>query len=255
MFLTSLRERIAMTNRCLFLITGILMLAAGPSQAAPITLQNATATFSQSGFGGFPVSDSIDGNAATSGWAIDPNEVNQIAVFETTTDLFTSGGTLTFNLTQTFGTQHTIGRFRLSATTDVRSNFADGLQTGGDVSANWVILDPTAFSSTAGATMTEQGDNSILLSGVNPDTDTYLVTALTNLSGITGFRLEVIEDPSLPGNGPGRQPSNGNFVLTNFAVDGVAAVAGVPGVPEPGSLVLLVAALGAWGIARRRKNR
>ncbi len=244
-----------MTAKCPFLIAGILMLAAGPSQAAPITLQNATATFSQIGFGSFPASAAIDGDALSSGWAIDPNEVNQTAVFETVTDLFTAGGTLTFNLqhqTLNINPFHNIGRFRLSATTDARGDFADGLQSGGDVSANWIVLDPTAFSSTAGATMTEQGDNSILLSGIDPVTDTYSVTALTNLSGITGFRLEVMEDLSLPGSGPGRA-FNGNFVLANFTVDGVAA--NVAAAPEPGSLALFAAALGALGMARRRKKQ
>ena len=38
----------------------------------------------------------------------------------------------------------------------------------------------------------------------------------TSLSPITGIRLEVLEDPSLPFNGPGRQPTNGNFVLTEL---------------------------------------
>ena len=36
--------------------------------------------------------------------------------------------------------------------------------------------------------------------------------------GITGIRLEVLADKSLPAKGPGRAP-NGNFVLNDFKVE------------------------------------
>ncbi len=42
----------------------------------------------------------------------------------------------------------------------------------------------------------------------------------TNLKGITAIRLELLPDPSLPGNGPGRS-SLGNLVLNNLAVSAV----------------------------------
>ena len=38
------------------------------------------------------------------------------------------------------------------------------------------------------------------------------------LEQIKAIRLEVIPDPSLPKNGPGRYPGNGNFNLSNFNV-------------------------------------
>lgn len=240
-----------------FGIVGMLMLTTGQTHAIPVPLANATATFSQAGF---LVSAAIDGVSvvgAANGWAIDPNSANtppqamsETAVFETVTDLFTGGGTLTFVLDQVLGSQHTIGRFRLSATTSDRGTFADGLQSGGDVSAVWTILDPIAALSAAGATMTELGDKSILLSGVNPPTDIYTVTAFSALAGITGFRLETIEDVSLPdGSGPGRQPDNGNFVLSEFRVDAIPAA-----VPAPGSLALIGLGLAALGLTRRRKK-
>lgn len=199
---------------------------------AAVALQNATATFSQTSFGGDPVGQAIDGSLGDhNGWAIYegptdccgalPGNTNpQIAVFETTSDISVAGGaSLTFTLQQLFyiGT-HNLGRFRLSATTDARSEFADGLTTGGDVTAAWTVLTPMTANSTNGQTLTILGDDSILAGGANPQTSTYTVTAFTPLAGITGFRLEILADGSFPDSGPGRN-SNGNFVLTEFQVD------------------------------------
>ncbi len=222
-----------------------------------ILLQNATATFSQTSFGGEPVSAAIDGNLANSnGWAIfrsdngNASTTAETAVFETQSDAgFASGTALTFTLHQLYtstNVQHTIGRFRLSLTTDDRSLFADGLSSNGDVSANWTVLNPLTATATNGATLTIQGDDSILASGASPATSVYTVTGVTSLTAITGFRLEVLEDPSLPSLGPGRF-SNGNFVLTEFTVD-------VQAVPEPSSLALIATAGVAYVWRRRRAS-
>ncbi len=174
--------------------------------------------------------------------------MNQTAAWETTTDVGFAAGTLfTFTLIQNgmwYYHPDTLGRFRISITTDNRSTFADGLPTGGDVSANWTVLQPSALFSQNGATLTRLADNSILVSGLAPDTDTYKIQAYTTLMGITGIRLEVLQDPSLPYNGPGREPANGNFILSEFQVD-------VTPVPEPGALGLLSVAGLLWVGIRR----
>ena len=82
----------------------------------------------------------------------------------------------------------------------------------------WTVLDPATFTSSAGAVLTKQSDLSVLASGESPATDTYTITANTDLKGITGFRLEVLTDASHPRNGPGRQPENGNFHLSEIRV-------------------------------------
>jgi hypothetical protein len=64
--------------------------------------------------------------------------------------------------------------------------------------------------------MTKQADGSLLAGGNSPPTDTYTLTANTQLKGITAFRLEVLPDKSLPRNGPGR--AGGNFVLNELRV-------------------------------------
>ena len=75
-----------------------------------------------------------------------------------------------------------------------------------------------------------QSGGIVLASGPVPNTDTYTVTAKTKLKGITGFRLEVLPDPSLGGQGPGRAP-NGNFVLNQLKL--AYKEEGAKGDPKP----------------------
>ena len=186
-------------------------------------LQNATATASFLPY--YPPSEAIDGiTTGDQGWAIESGGSPATIVFETQTNIgFAEGSFLTFKLYQ--GTSlpgwpnYQLGRFRLSATTDDRSTFADGLENNGDVTANWTVLEPLSYSAANGATLTKQPDNSLLASGgANPTVDTiYTIAAFTALTNITGFRLEALTDPSLPSNGPGRR-GNGSFVLQEFQV-------------------------------------
>ncbi len=97
-----------------------------PSRTNEVALRHATADFSQPDF---PVTNAIDGDVKT-GWAVDagPGRLNQNrkAVFETKEDVGAASGTLlTFTLQQKFGQEHTLGRFRLSATTAARPLEAD----------------------------------------------------------------------------------------------------------------------------------
>jgi hypothetical protein len=91
--------------------------------------------------------------------------------------------------------------------------------------AVWTVLEPASAHSAGGATLTRQADGSLLAGGHNPAADIYTVTANTPISGITAVRLEVLTDPSLGGQGPGRAP-NGNFVLNEFRL--TAAPLGEP---------------------------
>jgi hypothetical protein len=79
----------------------------------------------------------------------------------------------------------------------------------------WTILEPATLKSAGGASLTKKPDSSVLAGGKNASPDTYTVTFNTKLTGITGIRLEVLTDPSLPKNGPGRA-GDGNFVLTDL---------------------------------------
>jgi mono/diheme cytochrome c family protein len=82
---------------------------------------------------------------------------------------------------------------------------------------SWQALDPAECKSVEGATLTKQADGSILSSGKRPEKDVYTVVAHTNLPEIRAIRLEVLTDPGLPHQGPGRQ-DNGNLHLNEFTV-------------------------------------
>ena len=88
--------------------------------------------------------------------------------------------------------------------------------------AKWTILKPTQFVSQRRATLKLLSDGSVLAGGKNPPADSYEVSARTDLAGITGVRLEVMSDPSLPAGGPGRD-SSGNFFLSDFEVQAAPA--------------------------------
>ncbi len=206
-------------NTLLSLVFGFSAVIHGLA-ADVVGLQQATATFSQTG-GNFSVTTAINGSAADNfGWAIFPNISAQTAVFETTTNVgFATGSVLSFTLAQAYSNPgHTLGRFRISVTKDDRSTFADGLASGGDITAAWFVLDPNSIRSANGTTLTELADHSILASGSTPATDTYTFTARTTLTGITGVRLEALTNASLPFGGPGRFSGNGNFVLSEFGM-------------------------------------
>ena len=83
---------------------------------------------------------------------------------------------------------------------------------------NWRALRPTRVQSEGGATLTVLPDSSVLASGSNPQSDTYTVEAPSGIGAIAAVRLEVLPDPSLPHQGPGRD-SEGNFFLSDFNLD------------------------------------
>ncbi len=213
-----------------------------------VALQNATATFSQAFDGPWLASQMIDGDYSNrNGWAVFDSTTNstspQTAVFETVADL--NSPMLSIDMFHNFQTfvGHNVGRFRWSATTDDRSNFADGLQSGGDVTANWTVLTPVSVAQPVSMSSSILGDGSVLMSGT-PVLGKYTVNLNLGLSNVTGLRLEVLDDPSLPTNGPGMYSTNGNFVLTEVNVQAV---------PEPATLVGVAAGLAL--LARRRRKK
>jgi len=85
------------------------------------------------------------------------------------------------------------------------------------LAVRWKTLEPTSLQATAGAVLTRQPDGSILASGTSPHQSVYTIATETDLTDISGLRLEVLPNEGLPSRGPGRAP-DGNFVLTEIEV-------------------------------------
>jgi hypothetical protein len=203
-----------------FVLTELVADASALPAPSSVSLTNATATASQTSYS---VAEAINGvtTGTNEGWAIDVGGsiVAQTAAFETstTTAAATNGSFVRATLQFTTLDTYYVGRFRIAGTTVDRAMFADGLANGGNVGAGaiWSTLTMLRASAT-GLTFTPLTDGSILVSGtvLRP---TYTVDLVTAQSGLTGIRLEAIEDASLPMSGPG-VAANGNFVLTEFQV-------------------------------------
>jgi len=84
----------------------------------------------------------------------------------------------------------------------------------GSIVNRWAILEPKSLTATRGATLTREADGSVSVGGKNVN-GMITIAAETDLTGITGVRLEVLADARYPSNGPGRAP-DGNFVLTEL---------------------------------------
>ena len=148
-----------------------------------VPLVNATADFSQ------PATDSSPSYIAA--YAIDQNKVNDVGwsifllvgkpdtiVFETVSDLGRLGGTIiTFKIHHLhLNPGHSLGRFRLSATTDPRTAFADGRSIDGQVDANWTVLVPAKVVTAQGSLLTILPDGSVLASGARPAQEVYTIS-------------------------------------------------------------------------------
>ena len=115
---------------------------------------------------------------------------------------------------------------RLRHTTpDWRARIAAWEESVKDTQPRWVVLAPTQVSE-ADTRFIPQEDGSLLAQGYAPAKFTYDFEATSDLPEIRAFRLELLTDPNLPANGPGRS-FKGTCTLTEFRVE--AADAGEPG--------------------------
>jgi mono/diheme cytochrome c family protein len=87
----------------------------------------------------------------------------------------------------------------------------------------WTVVRPEVDDiSNGGQKYLPMKDGSFLAAGYAPTQHTVKMTVKTDVQNITAFRLELLNDPNLPRNGPGRS-IYGTGALTEFAVDTAAA--------------------------------
>jgi mono/diheme cytochrome c family protein len=204
----------------------------GP-KAKAIVFSSASADVEQ---GGFPASAAIDGDKK-SGWAIDVGgriREPHAAVF-TAKEPFEVGPTdrLAITIDQAYGGTHTLGRFRIAAEKAIdtpkseesaeRARFLAARQEAWERSlktSDWTTPKTARAWSQKHATMELKADGSILARGDKPNNDIYEVDLEGDFAGATALRLEVLTDPSLPDNGPGRAPlfAVGDFILSEISL-------------------------------------
>src|SRR5665213_740668 len=98
-----------------------------PAKKTPVMLRDPRADFEQDGY---PVIDSIEPKPGR-GWAMYPRggNPNQALFFTTTPPGDHNGAIFTFSLDQQFGQQHTLGRFRISFTTDSQAGLKSAVSS------------------------------------------------------------------------------------------------------------------------------
>ena len=92
---------------------------------------------------------------------------------------------------------------------------------------SWIPGTVSRFSSTGRAKAVRLKDESILMSGNNPEVDTYTIVFETDAQKIAALRIEALTHESLGGNGPGRSP-HGNFVLSEVTASASPKGGGAP---------------------------
>ncbi len=202
--------------------------------AETVTLSTATADVEQEGFS---VSKAFDGDPTT-GWSVHAKGhklgETRTAVFQFVRPIKFQGGTrFTITLTQKHGSNHTIGRPRLSLGSPVEdarpeaerreqaltSALSHWLTSARAAAVPWRSLRPSSAKSNL-PLLTIESDNSIFASGDFTKDDTYELKWIAP-AGVTAVRLEALPDGRLPGHGPGityYEGPKGDFFLGEFSL-------------------------------------
>ena len=100
-------------------------------------------------------------------------------------------------------------------TSKVKQQVFDWEKTFGKIATGWKVATPVTWKSNSGSKLQKTADDALLASGPRSDKDIYTIVIKAAESSVTAIRFEVLDDKSLPKNGPGRS-ENGNLHLNEF---------------------------------------
>jgi hypothetical protein len=106
----------------------------------------------------------------------------------------------------------------LAQHSDLQNRMAEWERNAQLDEGQWTVLTDTTASGTSGIKFERLLDDSFIARGDSPPQNVYYLKAKTDLNKITGFRLELLTDHTLPRGGPGRG-TNGNLLLSEFTVE------------------------------------
>lgn len=201
-------------------------------KAEPVKISQASADFEQMSF---PAAHTLDGNPKT-GWAIHgPGKWNTNRAITYLFEKPVSSKQVvkwTVTLAQQYGTQHTLGKFRISLAQSepnqrplpqrrqehFERKYQAWLKETEKKIIPWTVLRPANATSNL-PLLTVQPDASVLASGDQTKRDVFDLSFTDRLPSITAIRLEAIADDRLPKRGPGRiyyEGPAGDFFLSTF---------------------------------------
>jgi hypothetical protein len=201
-------------------------------QGQKVKFTSAEADFSQEGFSPEAAFDGKD----NTGWAISgPENLRQHrhAIFKLEKPVaLEKSAPITVRIKQEYGGKHTLGRFRVSLGEDVSAgesiaekkkqnldrNFRKWVDAQTPKIVKWERLHP-AEANGDHPTLNVEADDVVFASGDFTKNDTYTLKFQDVPAGVKAIRIEVLPDPRLPGNGPGRvfyEGSPGDFFLSNM---------------------------------------
>jgi len=103
-------------------------------------------------------------------------------------------------------------------TINLQKMVAQWEQKIGQQPTHWSPLQEEIVLTLEGTEMKVLDDHVLLATGPKPATETCIVTGRTDLTSVTGIRLQLFRDDAFPMGGPGRN-DNGNLHLNEFLVE------------------------------------